>query len=828
MTTDNLAAAPEHGYDVFLSYNSADRSAVDEIAHRLRDAGIHAFMDVRRLVPGEPWQEDLEEVLEQSKSCAVFFGPTGLGKWQTEEMRIGISRRVSDPEFRLIPVLLPGAVLDDGKLPALVSRTTKVDFQSGLDDANALERLLAGIRGEAPDGGADEAELEIECPFRGLEVFDEDHARFFFGREALTAHLVDQLREDRFLAVLGPSGSGKSSVVRAGLIPEVRRGVLPGSEHWSVVVVRPGDDPMDALATGLVGLTRTNGDAIAGQESIRKALDKDAHGLDTVVRLAIGGDTSGTGSSVDDRVVVVIDQFEEVFTLLDDDRKRNDFVAALLYASSVPGGPTDVVVTMRADFFGKCAAVPGLARRMSERDVLVPPMTEGELRDSMVKPADLVGLQFEKGLIPAILDDLGNEPGLLPLLQHTLLELFNGRHGRWLTSDRYNAIGRVKGAIASRADRIFDELSPDEQTAARRILLRLTQPGEGTEATRRRAAREELVGSGRGGTAAEAVIERFARARLLTTDETSSGEEIVDVAHEALIRGWPKLRAWVEENPTALRVHRELTDAAERWDHEGRKRSYLYSGPRLDEAKALAARYGDDLNDLEGTFLRSSLGARQRRLILAGGAVGLFSATLAVLGIFSLIQGQLATHAAGEATANRLLTESITASTESPALGQRLAVEALVRGRELGMDLNRLANNTAIMIGSGRYARLPLSFDMAWAVPGGRFLVGSGGQASAMYDVRDGREIAEFARPVYDVAISKDPAAGVFLVAMGIGESQLRRISDGELISAPPSMGEYAFSPEPGALATVITYGTREFLPRTLSPRRSGTSLTVP
>ena len=126
------------------------------------------------------------------------------------------------------------------------------------------------------------------------------------------------------------------------------------------------------------------------------------------------------------------------------------------------------------------------------------------------------------------------------------------------------------------------------------------------------------------------------------------------------------------------------------------------------------------------------------------------------------------------------------------------------------MDLNRLANNTAIMIGSGRYARLPLSFDMAWAVPGGRFLVGSGGQASAMYDVRDGREIAEFARPVYDVAISKDPAAGVFLVAMGIGESQLRRISDGELISAPPSMGEYAFSPEPGALATVITYGTRE------------------
>jgi hypothetical protein len=802
VTTDNLTAA-EQDYDVFLSYNSADRAAVDEIARRLREARVNCFQDTRRLIPGEPWQEDLEDDLGRSRTCAVFFGPDGLGKWQTEEMRIAISRRVSDPEFRVIPVLLPGVVLPEGKLPALVSRTTKVDFRPGLDDENAFDRLLSGIRGVAPRTEGEDEDLEIECPFRGLEVFDEDHARFFFGREVLTAHLVDQLREDRFLAVLGPSGSGKSSVVRAGLIPRLRKGLLGGDEEWPVVVVRPGTDPMDALATGLVQLSGTSGDSIGRQASILSKLKADPRGLHTVVQLAVGG------AAADHRVVIVVDQFEEVFTAVEDEKQQNDFVAALLDASSVPGGPTVVVLTMRADFFGKCAAVPGLARRMSERDVLVPPMTEGELRESMVKPADLVGLQFEKGLVDAILDDLGNEPGSLPLLQHTLLELFNGRNGRWLTNDRYYAIGRVKGAIASRADRIFDSLSPEEQTAARRILLRLTQPGEGTEATRRRAHRDELIGSGARGTAAEAVIERFAQARLLTTDETSSGQEVVDVAHEALIRGWPKLRGWVEENPTALRVHRELTEATERWDHEGRKRGYLYGGPRLDEAKALASRYGDDLNDLERTFLKASLRARQRRLILAGGAVALFSATLAVLGIFSLIQGQQARQAAGEATARRLQSESVTAAAESPAMGQRLAVEALVRGQELGMDLSQLTDNAETMIGSGRYTRIPVSFDQGYTDPGGRVLVGSGSRGAAMFDARDGREIVAFEQPQVDFQFSRDPAAGVF-IAMYRDNIELRRISDGSVIAGAATMGDFAFTDEPGALAVVVTYGKRD------------------
>jgi WD40 repeat protein len=800
------------GYDVFLSHNGADKAAVQDIALRLRQAGIEPFFDKWHLVPGEAWQEALERALDESRTCAVFLGPKGFGPWENVEMRAALSRRVADAEYRVIPVLLPGAALPErGRLPRFLAQVTWVDFRPGLDDAAAFDRLVSGIRGLAPETGAEGTEAgsreAIVCPFRGLEVFDEAHAEYFFGREALTQHLVEQLRADRFLAVLGASGSGKSSVVRAGLIPELRRGALPGSADWDVVLVRPGPNPMETLATRLVGLVGPGGDALGTRASILETLNRDERGLHTIVQLAVDG------GSADDRVVIVVDQFEEIFTLVHDDTERSKFVAALLYASSVAGGPTVVVTTMRADFFGKCAAIPGLAARLSERDVLVAPMVPEELRQAMILPAEKVGLQFEKGLVDTILADVGTEPGSLPLLQHTLLELFEGRRGRWLTIDHYRAIGGVKGAIAKRAETIYERLSPAQQAAARRILLRLTQPGEGTEDTRRRASVMELVPAGSGGESVEAVVNELAEARLLTTSREESGQEIVDVAHEALIRGWPRLHSWVAENPVALRIHRDLTRAAEAWADNNRERSFLFAGPRLDETAAFAARNPDDLNELERSFVTASKRARQTRTFRLVALAAAASIVVAALGGMAFIQAdqanrsaEQATRAAAQASTNALLSSSVSAARESPATALRVSTEALVRGEELGMDLTQLRNAVTGMLDTGRYAYLPGPIEQAWTDPGGRIIVVAPADGPArITDTGDGRVIAELPGTLDSVTFSGHPDAGLFVLSYD-DRVEVRRLADGSIVDMTEPILDVAIDDGQVGQTMVIEY----------------------
>lgn len=594
-------------YDVFLSHNSTDREAVEIIARRLREeAQLVPFLDRWHLVPGEPWQEALEEALDVSRTCAVFLGPAGLGTWENEEMRAALDIRAGRPGYRVISVLLPGARFPkQGRLPRFLARLTWVDFRPGLDDARALHELASGIQGVAPgpEGGT---ETETVCPFRGLRVFDEEHARFFFGREALIQHSVEQLRDDRFLVVVGPSGSGKSSLVRAGLVPQIRSGALPASDRWPVVLFKPGPHPLETLAARLVPHLDEGADSLTAWKSLLDVLNKDERGLHRVVQVAL--------ASLPDslRLMLVVDQFEELFTLCQDEEARAGFIANLLYASVIAGGQTVVVVTMRADFFGKCVAYPELAARLAERDVLVGPMSEEEHRRAIEGPAQTVGLHYEKGLVDTILDDLGDEPGTLPLLQHTLLELWERRRGGWLTIDAYREIDGVQGALAQRADEVYAELTPAQQEVARRVLLRLTQPGEGTEDTRRRATLAELLPAEGGAADVEAAVRKLADARLLTTGKDEHGREMVDVAHEALIRGWPRLQRWIDEDRVALCTHRRFTEASIEWERHSSDESYLYRGARLYEAEQWADAHTSDLNELERGFLDASMALRER------------------------------------------------------------------------------------------------------------------------------------------------------------------------------------------------------------------------
>jgi hypothetical protein len=315
------------------------------------------------------------------------------------------------------------------------------------------------------------------------------------------------------------------------------------------------------------------------------------------------------------RVAWVIAQFEEIFTLCNDEKERAAFLANLLYAASIPDGPCTVVLTMRADFLPKCTAFPDLAARIAAQQFLVSPMDTDMLRQAIEAPARRVGLSFEPGLADDILSGIASEPGALPLLEHALFELWKRRKDDRLTLAGYRESGGVKGALAETAEETFKGLSPNDQVLVRRIMLRLTQLGEGTEDTRRRATMDELRNAPEEAESIERIVRAMADARLLTTSgecDPKMPERYVDVSHEALIRGWPRLRRWLDEDRAGLRLHRRITEAAEEWQRSNRDDELLYRGTRLAQAQEWRERKEAELNPLEREYLEASVALKRR------------------------------------------------------------------------------------------------------------------------------------------------------------------------------------------------------------------------
>jgi WD40 repeat protein len=436
-----------------------------------------------------------------------------------------------------------------------------------------------------------------EEPFKGLRYFDVQDAHLFFGREQLTGELVRLLREHRFLAIVGASGSGKSSLVRAGLVPALKRGDTgspPGSIQWPVHIITPTSHPLEVLAASL---TRDS-ESVTATATLIDDLKRDARSLHLYVRKLLSRENAN-------RFLLVVDQFEELFTLCHDQGERKAFVDSLMTAThSETDGPTIVVVTLRADFYNHSLAFDNLHPALEQHQKIVGPMSADELRRAIEEPPLRYGWEFEPGLVDLLLRDAGDEPGALPLLSHALLETWKRREGRTLTLNGYHQSGGVRGAIAKTAEEVFSHLNGQQQALARNIFLRLTELGEGTQDMRRRAALSELQSRTEDMPEIQSVLKILTDARLITTERDTA-----EVAHEALIREWPTLRKWLNEDREGLHLHRQLTEVVQIWLELKRDPGVLYRGSRLAQTQEWFSEHKQQLNELEREFLEESQNA---------------------------------------------------------------------------------------------------------------------------------------------------------------------------------------------------------------------------
>ena len=417
-------------------------------------------------------------------------------------------------------------------------------------------------------------------PYKGLRAFQSSDTHEFFGRERVVTRLLNRLRADdgnqHFLAVVGPSGSGKSSLVKAGLIPALWRGELPGSERWYIVEMVPGAHPLDEME---VALTRVAADQI---DNVREYLDRDHRGLTRIAGLILPNDGSD--------LLLFIDQFEETYTLVEDESERMHFMQLLNHAATAARSRVRVVITLRADFYDRPLTYPDMGELVRSNLETVLPLSAEELERAIVGPADGVGITLETGLAACIIADVNYQPGAVPMLQNTLTELFGRRQGQELTQRAYQEIGGAVGALAHRADEIYHELNTDGRELVRQVFLRLVTLGDDGEDTRRRVHRSELLAIAPDEDLIDEIIDVYATYRLLTLDaDPVSRSPTVELAHEAILQEWDRLRAWIDNYRDDMRQQRILARSAEEWRNAGRDTSYLLRGARLEQFEAWAA-----------------------------------------------------------------------------------------------------------------------------------------------------------------------------------------------------------------------------------------------
>ncbi len=532
-----------------------------------------------------------------------------------------------------------------------------------------------------------------ECPYPGLAPFTAEQAQWFFGRAQLIAEVtsrIDSSLGDGPLVMVAPSGAGKSSLLQAGLLPALARGALPaeGSREWPRLVFTPTAHPMTETAKCIASLT---GAEPADAAELTAHPDRGVSILRTALR-SRGGSPSREAA----RAVVVVDQLEELFTLCTDEAERRGFIDLLTrLAEPPPGGiPAGLVICgLRADFYAPCTGYPQLRAALQDGQILLGPMSESELRETILYPAESVGLDVEPGLIELLLRDIGGagdesatgyEAGRLPLLAHALRATWQQRNGSTLTVEAYLATGGIQHAVATTADRVFASLDASAQETARWMFLRLVKIGDGAiEDTRRRVTRTDVLREAADPAAARAVLDAFTLARLLTQKQ-----DTVEITHEALLRAWPSLRQWIDSDRAGNLIRQQLEDDAAAWDQHDRDTSALYRGSRLATARTWnpSSPYGRSLSPAATAFLAASnrqehrVTRIRRAAVAVLAALALIASTAAVWAFHERATAQAATSVA-IAQRNQALSADVATSANqfyasNPALAGQLSLAA--------------------------------------------------------------------------------------------------------------------------------------------------------
>ncbi|MEV5595118.1 hypothetical protein [Streptomyces sp. NPDC052496] len=716
-------------------------------------------------------------------------GPVERLAWELRQLR----ERAGTPSYRTLAKTAHYSA-------STLAEAAKGERLATLDVVLAYAQACGGERAEwearwrAAAGAGDEEPVTARCPYPGLAAFEAANAAEYFGRAALTKELSGRVEQHALTVVFGASGSGKSSLLRAGLLPHL-------GAHWHPVLLTPGAHPLGALTEAVTRLAaepeRPGG---AGLGDGKGEEGEGAEGAGTGGEVRTGGGGTGGGARTGERpcpgfeepttseaptdphphpdevptalglalrtwlaaqpdtarALLVVDQFEEAFTLCADEAERTAFLGAVAGLARCEDRRVRVAVGIRADFYARCFVHPELVAVLRTAAQLpVGPPGRAELRDIIAEPAVRSGVQVDADLVEAVLAEAAGQPGALPLVGHAMREAWHRRSGETLRLADYRATGGMRGAVAQTAERVYEKAGPRQRDVMRAVFLRLTALGEGTEDTRRRLARRELDGLA-DPHEIDGVLRKLAAARLVVLSEGT-----VEVAHEAVIRAWPRLRHWLDEDREALRTHRRLTAAAEAWHELGRDAGALYRGAQLAGAQAWARVHGAALNALERDFLRTATGADRRR----GRRARWLTASLATLLVLALIAAGIAFEQRADAEAQRRIAVSRQYAAEAGELrreqpqaaaltalyGYRQAETVEARGSLLSAyaayRANQFTGHTGIVTA------------VAHSPDGRTLATGSVDRTVKLWDVATGRMLATFighVGPVFALAFSPD------------------------------------------------------------------------